>query len=237
MESRIKVEPAAHLRITAHPELPLLAPSCPGRPSRVLDFRALQRPGSSWTGPSRFPRDRPASIAGSERCLGPESLVSTAPSLCSISCHRARVLLAARQADLHPGVRSPAGAGWRGPARLPEPAWPWPEPAHHRHCRHPGSCRCSLRCYCCCPLAVTRWKVSSVGVRFHGLRCLVSLVWAGENLQGGPVRAERTSEKGPPPSPAPGAGGLGGEDAPRDASEAPACSETSGPRVVRSRAV
>lgn len=131
-------------------------------------------PGSSWTGPSRFPRDRPAGISPEPR-VGRHLGYGAARLLCSPSL---------------PGSLDCVGAFFlgrpqprrRGPARPPERSGLWPEPARRR-----GFCHCSLRCCChcyCCPPAAGRWKVSDVGVPRT----------TGESCRMGPW-AERTSKE------------------------------------------
>lgn len=113
-----------------------------------------QAPGSSWTGRSRFPRERPAGIYPKYR-VGRHLGYRAARRLCAPSLPGSLGLCASLLLRAPP---RPAGAARLGPSERPGL---WPEPARRR-----GFCRCSLRfCYrCCCPPAAGRWKVSGVWV-------------------------------------------------------------------------
>lgn len=148
-------------------------PSAPSA-SRVIGHQATQRPGSSWTGPSRFPRERPAGIYPEYR-VGRHLRYRAARLLCAPSLPGSLGLCASLLPQAPPAPPARPGSA------PPERSGLWPEPARRR-----GFCRCSLRCCCrcCCPPAAGRWKVSGVGVPRA----------TGEPRSMGP-RAEHTSKK------------------------------------------
>lgn len=111
-----------------HTELPSLAPSAPAGLSESSGSELSKRPGSSWTGPSRFPRDRPACIPqhrpGQGAASVPEPPSWIAPSPCLDLLGPCASLLRSPPNEPfrvcpQPRRRGPAR---RGPARLPEPA-------------------------------------------------------------------------------------------------------------------
>lgn len=213
-----------------HPERRRPAPSRSGWPPRALWLRALQRP-SLLDRSVRIPagptcQHRRLQALPRSRSRSPElhPLLARSPGTVREPAAEPEERTLPRASAAPPARLGAARLGSRSPPR------PWPEPARRRRRRR--SCRCSLRCCCCrccCPPAATRSKVSGVGGRVRGFRCSAHpgvgrrepAVWC----RYGPSARRR---RAPPPAPAPVAGGEGGEDAHRDAWEAPAGSEAGG---------